>query len=178
MSKHQATSGSVAVQYRDIADFPGYKFGDDGSVWSAWRGKRLTNEWTRIAGWIGEGGYRRVMLTGRRMYLIHRIILLAFIGPCPDGMQCLHLNSIKTDCRLSNLKWGTREENMDDVRNRKANPRGEQHYRCKLTDDYVREIRRRYESGGVFQRELAVEFGVTCRTVGRIVNGEQWNHVS
>lgn len=42
---------------------------------------------------------------------IHQIVLEAFCGPCPDGMEVLHGNGIRTDNRLSNLRYGTRSEN-------------------------------------------------------------------
>ena len=45
---------------------------------------------------------------------VHRVVLLAFVGPLPDGMVTRHLNDIKFDNRLSNLAYGTWSENMDD----------------------------------------------------------------
>ena len=43
---------------------------------------------------------------------VHRLVLLAFAGPCPDGMEALHLNGNPRDNRLRNLRWGTRGENI------------------------------------------------------------------
>jgi hypothetical protein len=55
---------------------------------------------------------------------VHRLVLDAFVGPCPDGMECRHLNGVKADCRLSNLAWGTRKENIEDrVRHANHSPR-------------------------------------------------------
>ena len=45
---------------------------------------------------------------------LHRLVLLAFVGPCPEGMECLHGPGGKFDNRLSNLRWGTKSENMQD----------------------------------------------------------------
>jgi transcriptional regulator with XRE-family HTH domain len=45
-------------------------------------------------------------------------------------------------------------------------------YRTILAKDQVREIRRRYAAGGVCQRELADEFGMTQTGISRIVRGE------
>lgn len=45
---------------------------------------------------------------------VHRLVLEAFVGPCPDGMEVRHLNGNKTDNRLENLRYGTRYENMRD----------------------------------------------------------------
>lgn len=49
---------------------------------------------------------------------VHRLILQAFIGPCPEGMEACHENDNPTDNRLANLRWDTRHGNYDDrVRN-------------------------------------------------------------
>ncbi len=48
--------------------------------------------------------------------LLHRAMLETFVGPCPDGMVCRHLNGDKLDARLTNLAWGTPAENADDNR--------------------------------------------------------------
>ena len=51
---------------------------------------------------IGKGNSR----------LVHRLVLEAFVGPCPDGCEVLHLNHDPADNRLVNLKYGTRSENL------------------------------------------------------------------
>jgi hypothetical protein len=53
----------------------------------------------------------------------HRAVLLAFVGPRPEGMETRHLNGDKLDNRLENLAYGTAQENaLDRVR------LGEHHY--------------------------------------------------
>jgi hypothetical protein len=48
-------------------------------------------------------------------FLVHRLVLMAFSGPCPEGMQAAHQNGVRSDNRLANLKWKTpRENNVDD----------------------------------------------------------------
>jgi hypothetical protein len=49
---------------------------------------------------------------------VHTLVLTTFVGPRPDGLEALHDNDIKIDCRLSNLSWGTHSKNVQDaVRN-------------------------------------------------------------
>ena len=43
--------------------------------------------------------------------LAHHAVLYAWVGPCPKGFECDHLNGITTDNRLENLEWVTPEEN-------------------------------------------------------------------
>ena len=54
----------------------------------------------------------------RRNSKVHRLVLEAFMGPCPDGLEGCHLNDDPTDNRLENLRWDTQSANMlDSVRN-------------------------------------------------------------
>lgn len=62
-------------------------------------------------------GYRTVSLwrNGKQTTaLVHRLVLLSFVGPCPDGMEGLHKLGDPGDNRLSNLAWGTHSENQFD----------------------------------------------------------------
>jgi len=56
-------------------------------------------------------GHTTVALGKGNTVSIHRIVLLAFVGPCPDGMETLHLNHKPADNRLANLRYGTQSEN-------------------------------------------------------------------
>lgn len=63
-------------------------------------------------------GYPRVGLyvNGRlRHYLVHRLVLSAFVGPCPIGFDGLHKDDNPSNCNLSNLYWGTKKENYADM---------------------------------------------------------------
>lgn len=44
---------------------------------------------------------------------INRLVLEAFVGPAPQGFESAHLNGIKTDNRLANLKWCSHLENCN-----------------------------------------------------------------
>lgn len=81
------------------------------------------------------GGYLKTRLSkyGKRANpLVHRVVLEAFVGPCPEGMETRHLDSDPTNNCLENLVWGTVEENRRDTANlgnhpsqkRKVCPRG------------------------------------------------------
>lgn len=89
-----------------------YLVSDLGRVRSARSGRVLVGDGTR---------HLRVTLSraGRTTrLLVHRLVLEAFVGPCPPGMESLHENDIGADNRLANLRWGTRSENeLEKVRN-------------------------------------------------------------
>jgi hypothetical protein len=46
---------------------------------------------------------------------VHRLVLEAFVGPCPEGMECCHGPGGPSDNRLSNIRWDTRNENARDI---------------------------------------------------------------
>lgn len=66
-------------------------------------------------------GHLKVRLTRDghvKAFLLHRLVLLAFVGPCPEGMEGCHLDDDPKNNRLSNLRWDTRSANLHDrVRN-------------------------------------------------------------
>lgn len=45
---------------------------------------------------------------------VHRLVLAAFVGPCPAGLVVCHNNGDPTDNRLSNLRYDTYSENLHD----------------------------------------------------------------
>lgn len=93
---------------------------------------------------------------------VHNLVLLSFIGECPKGMEIRHLNSNPSDNKLSNLKYGTRSENMIDAA--KLSRCGSQ----KLTINNVHQIRRLHNEG-LSNREIAERFKVDRCTVRDII---------
>ena len=97
-----------------------YEVSDQGRVRSSDRTVHCKNGRTRrykgrlLKPQKSGGGYLQVALCRgdkpRRSY-IHRLVLAAFAGPCPDGMETRHLNGNPADNRLANLQYGTRSEN-------------------------------------------------------------------
>lgn len=67
---------------------------------------------------VNAGGYLNVWLSrdgrGRRV-MVHRIALLAFVGPPPEGTEGCHNDGVCTNNKLSNLRWDTRSANQRDL---------------------------------------------------------------
>ena len=65
---------------------------------------------------IRNGGYFSVGLRkgkGQKAYLVHRLVAEAFI-PNTDNKPCVdHINTIRTDNRVCNLRWCTYKENCN-----------------------------------------------------------------
>jgi hypothetical protein len=61
------------------------------------------------------GGHLSVALGRGNSQCVHKLVLLAFVGPAPDKHECCHNNGNPADNRLENLRWGTRRENILDA---------------------------------------------------------------
>lgn len=112
--------GIVAeVEYRDIPGFEGYRAGSDGTIWSCWRNggaKIPKGDWRILKPKKHiRSDHKYVTTKFRRDAPVHQLILFAFVGPKPDGMECRHLNGKASDNRIKNLAWGTRRENVHDA---------------------------------------------------------------
>lgn len=62
-------------------------------------------------------GYPQVGLckNGRtKTFLVHRLVLIAFRGPCSEGLECRHLDGQPGNNLIRNLVWGTHSENIFD----------------------------------------------------------------
>jgi hypothetical protein len=82
------------------------------------RGKMLKLLIEQTAGQTQYFGVRLSKNSKVWPYRVHRLVLDAFVGPCPDGKECCHLNDIGTDNRLENLRWDVHKANArDQVRN-------------------------------------------------------------
>jgi hypothetical protein len=73
---------------------------------------------------------------------------------------------------------GTQAQNVADMmeRGHHVAKKGSEHGGAKLTDEQVREIRSLYDSG-IFQPQIAKQFGLCQTSVSRIVRRDSWKHV-
>jgi hypothetical protein len=113
-----------------------------------------------------EGRYRQ------RTFYVHRLVLEAFVGPCPNGMECRHGDGNRANPHLDNLCWGTVSSNQMDRIGHGTSNRGEKNGRSALTTGDVMEIKRRV--GKEKDASIAKDFGVHEFTIAKIRRGETW----
>jgi hypothetical protein len=106
--------------------------------------------------------------------LVHRLVLEAFVGPCPPGLEGCHRNDDSSDNRLENLYWGTHRQNMADRERNGGVLRGEGVGNSKLSEERVRYA----QQSTKLQKELAKELGVDQSVISRIRNGKSWRYLS
>lgn len=116
----------------------------------------------------------------------HRVSWVLHHGDIPADLEILHHCDTPHCVRPDHLFIGTQQDNMRDMvskgRQGDTGSTGEDHGMAKLTEDDVKEIRRRY-IGGVNQfnpsnrRELAKEFGSAPAHVWQIYARKVWTHI-
>lgn len=150
-----------------------YEVSDEGHVFS-----KVTDRMMRPD---ASGGYFRVMLSGfgsKRRYLVHRLVLAAFIGPAAD-QQGNHKDGNKINNRLSNLEYCSRSENgvhACRVLNTHRQ-KGQNHGRSKLTNEQALQIYKLRKLGEPLL-DIAAMFNVCIGTVSLIANGKTWGSVT
>ncbi len=96
---------------------PGYEITKEGKVFSVihnWRGygKREMKQF------LNSDGYLRVHLTIKgkeKSYMVHKLVALHFLPLKPSPKyEMRHLDGNKLNNHISNLAWGTKQDNAND----------------------------------------------------------------
>jgi hypothetical protein len=157
-----------------ISNYEGlYSISDEGKVRSDRTGKLralvpLPNGYITVQLWKnGE----------KRAHYVHHLVARAFVGPAPSPVhEVNHKDLDKSNCRASNLEWLSKPEHTDHNLEHGATARGVRNAASKLTDDDVRDIRRRKANGETYDA-LSERFQVGWTTIQSIVLEKTWRHV-
>lgn len=198
LSRNQeAELTATPTQYQPIPDYPGYRVGTDGSVWTCRQrvglgdggGSKFVEggTWKRLKPFVCRG-YEKVTLSntsGQRKCLpVHRLVLLAFVGnPPSERHQGCHNNGVRYDNRPTNLRWGTPKENGQDKVSHGNSCRGERNVFHRLTEDEVVSIRKSIDGSTGrnrtrLTRSEAKKHSVSVNTIRAILRREIWRHIS
>jgi hypothetical protein len=161
----------MAETWRTVPGWPAYSVSDQGRVQGP-SGKMLKAAPVRAKGTdritclLVDLSTRGVRTTRK----VHHLVLEAFVGPKPPGMECRHGDGDPTNNRLGNLCWGTRLENVSDWK-RHGRPG------TKLSEEEVAEIRSCWamrKTKKVRQVDLAQRYGTSQSHISSIVNWRWW----
>lgn len=154
----------MTIEWRGIPGWEGlYSVSDSGLVRSdrrqivlspMWMGRK-SKQYAAVA--LYRGGTRQC-------YKVHALVLLAFVGPRPDGLKGCHRDDDPKNNTLPNLYWGTQADNQRDI---VMNGRSSQH---KLSHEQRMLIRAR-RAAGESCAALGREFGVSGCHVSSIATG-------
>ena len=155
---------------KPVPHCPGYLASDDGHVYrDGTQRKPNTN----------GRGYLKIKVSVNNVQwdeYIHRMVCAAYHGPCPDGMECRHLDGQRQNNRPANLEWSDKLTNEGDKRRHGTLNIGTFNGVAKLTPDLVVAMRDRARAGESIQA-IAESLGLGRAVVGDAVCGRRWNHI-
>lgn len=185
----------MATVFKSLAflGYPNYRVSTAGDVESYHPHSRIHSGWKRLKGETfrlkGKPTYMRVGLKDENGMLVrimvHRLVLLAFVGPRPAGMVACHKDDNGLNNNVDNLRWGTPLSNWEDsVRNGGAATKiGEANCNAVFTNDQVKWMREDMARGLAanpktsvrsLARKYAEKFKRSFNTVRAILQGHWW----
>lgn len=185
---------TARVAYRPIPGYAGYWAGDDGTIWCDRSTRRTPNKKGVWIGAIGavcrqvlgsptRKGYLRTVIRAASGLnvprLVHNLVLEAFVGPCPPGMEACHFpDRDKTNNRPDNLRWDTPKGNAADRKIHGTDPdkSGSRNGNADLDEPRVSEIKQLLVDGRK-NAEIARLFGVRPLVIHKIKVETTWTHV-
>lgn len=163
-------------EWRPVVGYSDYAVSSFGRVYSF---KQTNCRGGFLKSCLNTKGYLIVGLSnsGRSVsYRVHRLVLEAFVGPCPLGKEAGHLDGVRTNNRIANLAWITSSENRRHTYLHGTATVGERNGAHKLTTEQVKQIRAELKDG-VPASWLARDYGVDPATIERINHRISWAHV-
>lgn len=124
-----------------------------------------------------KGGYGvfQGSINGKHFSMdLHVAIALAFFGPRPEGMEVRHLDGNPKNNAISNLKYGTRSENIGDAKKHGTFPMYEKRPGAKITRSDAISIALDVRKTSV----IAKQYGINPGTVRQIKIGETWTAIT
>ncbi|WP_082581204.1 NUMOD4 motif-containing HNH endonuclease [Leifsonia sp. Root227] len=109
-------------EWRAIPGLEGYyeasSAGRIRSVSRAWKNSEKIRPGRTLAARPSRSGHMRVQICvdgSETTWLVHRLVLLAFVGAPPAGTEGCHNNGDPADNRIENLRWDTHAANARDA---------------------------------------------------------------
>lgn len=166
--------------WKDIPEYEGcYQISDLGRVLSVARvtsdGKNIKERF--LTPRAQASGHLGVCLCRRgipKQFRVHCLVLLAFIGPRPSGMEVRHLDGDPSNNQIWNLAYGTHSENARDTYAHGARRTGEGSHLAKISDAQAKKLLSL--KGKVSSYAAAREFGLSDGYVRRLWRGESRRH--
>ncbi|GEM_PF-1096207 len=154
-----------------------YMVTPDGRVWNLdFRG---TGRPVECKQHINTAGYLvvTVEMSGRKVgALVHRLVLLRYLGAHPERRVANHRDGVKTNNHIDNLEWVEQSDNVKHAW--AAGLRGSSPgFKAKLTDNDVRRLHELSEAGRT-RGQIAFALGVTPSAVENVLRGRSHAAIS
>lgn len=140
--------------------------------------------WQTLRPWL-RGGYPAVKLyvgSGRQTRTVHSLVMEAFAGPRPDGLEINHMDGNRTNNYVENLEYVTHAQNVTHAAKHGLKPRilGSRSPNAKLTEEDVMEIKRILNGPAcdrISHSKLGSRFGVGKGAISGIATKRSWSHL-
>tara|TARA_R110000787_G_scaffold119104_5_gene230026 strand:+ start:252 stop:740 length:489 start_codon:yes stop_codon:yes gene_type:complete len=153
---------------------PDYEVSDTGVI------RLLVDKTNKRAGYILKGIKKKsghlalkCLVDGEfiRTYA-HTVVLTAFKGPRPEGMQCAHYDGNPKNNHIDNLRWATYAENAADKIRHGNHLNGHRKFKA----DEVLEMRAMHERGETYA-DIKAMFKISGTNLSVIINRKTWRHI-
>lgn len=165
-----------------IPSAPGYMVADGGIVYSCHSSSgKMNAKWHVVKSHVSnEYGHRIVPIVvggKKRSPYVHQLVLEAFKGPCPEGLESCHNDGDPQNNYIYNLRYDTHANNNFDRKKHGTEIKGEQHGCAKLTEVEIPLIFQLFNDGRT-KKEIAAILGVSSPLISFVINGKNWKHVT
>lgn len=151
-----------------------FEYKDGALFWKKMTTNKTGNIVGQLAGYIHPTGYRLIRVHGYQ-YKAHRLMFLYHHGYIPNFVD--HINGIKDDNNIENLRAATKAQNCQNTAKRLANTSGVKGVskmpRLEIWRARLQANGKKYEVGGFKTKKLATEFIELLRD---LAHGEFANH--
>ena len=130
---------------------------------------------------ITKDGYERVSIAAGKTYAVHRLVAIAFIPNPENKPEVDHINAIKTFNWVGNLRWASRQENMNYAKELgliKSHHEGEDCNLAVYTNKQIHEVCRLLQDPDNNPSKIAKMTNVDKCTVQAIRVGKVWKCIS
>lgn len=169
-----------------IAEFDGYEVSNLGRVrnWNSQNGvggRGLSPRLLKLTKFVNKPYLRvRPSKNGKsKTRRVHHLVLEAFEGPCPEGMEACHDDGDGANNRRDNLRWDTHVENMKDQIRHGTTARGERSSLSKITELQAKAVKAALAAvtGHGSIKRVSEMTGISYRIVADIKCNKTWRHV-
>jgi hypothetical protein len=175
---------SIREIWKPIPGWSSYEVSTLGRVRRVTRGQGA-----RVGHILRPGGkiYPSVVLNQdgkQRQYKTAVLVLMAFVGPRPKGLECCHEDDNPKNSELENLRWDTHKENAKDALKNGRMRIGQDNPRAILTEELVKKIREEHIPGrrgpGIKEGSmafLAIRYNLPRTLISQALRKTAWRHV-
>jgi hypothetical protein len=111
-------------------------------------------------------------------------MLTLFVRPPKEGEVARHLDGDELNNHISNLKWGTRQDNVDDQVVTGSAKRGKRASNARITESEAQGLLDEwyaksfdYASKNEYAKAKGAELGITSTSIYNLINGDTWKHL-